>query len=48
MNQPGRTKDVLVVFYRHNDPVSVGYFMRLYCFFLYQLTFTMLMHTVHF
>ena len=30
--------NVLVVFYHHNEPVSVGYFLllRFYCFFLYQ------------
>ena len=42
--------NVLVVFYHHNEPVSVCYFMLLhfYCFLLYQLTFTVLKHTLHF
>ena len=40
--------NVLVVFYCRNERVSVGYFLlwHFYCFFLYQLTFTVLMHII--
>ena len=37
---------LVVVFYHHNGPVSVGCFMLMRFFFLYQLTFTVLMHTL--
>ena len=42
--------NVLVVFYHHNEPrwaLVIFLLLHFYCLFLYWLTFTVLMHTVH-